>query len=130
MDIKRLSHLPEKKRRELQRIARILFSKFDDSLKTKLSERAKRGCILKIIHCDSHARGNWLEDIKRVYPSHFPARLKSQRISRRSALASVSSRSAWYRYLRSISRCIAATRGWVYSIASAHSAYFVASSRS
>ncbi len=61
----------------------------------------------------------------------YPSRLyRDQRISRRLALASVSSRSTWQRYVRSISRCTAATRGCVYCIASAPSAYPVARSRS
>jgi len=71
MDIERLSHLPEKKRRELQRIAQILFDKFDESLKTKLSEKAKRGRILKLILFGSYARGNWVEDRKSGYLSDY-----------------------------------------------------------
>ncbi|WP_200939036.1 nucleotidyltransferase domain-containing protein, partial [Rhizobium sp. Leaf311] len=71
MDIERLSHLPEKKRRELQRIARILFDEFDGSLKTKLSEKAKRGRILKLILFGSYARGNWVEDRKSGYLSDY-----------------------------------------------------------
>lgn len=71
MDIERLSHLPEKKRRELQRIAQILFDEFDESLKTKLSEKAKRGRILKLILFGSYARGNWVEDRKSGYLSDY-----------------------------------------------------------
>ena len=71
MDIERLSHLPEKKRRELQRIAQILFDEFDESLKTKLSEKAKRRRILKLILFGSYARGNWVEDRKSGYLSDY-----------------------------------------------------------
>ncbi|WP_244475458.1 nucleotidyltransferase domain-containing protein, partial [Rhizobium sp. Leaf311] len=71
MDIERLSHLPEKKRRELQRIAQILFDEFDESLKTKLSEKAKRGRLLKLILFGSYARGNWVEDRKSGYLSDY-----------------------------------------------------------
>ncbi|WP_341769536.1 hypothetical protein [Agrobacterium pusense] len=45
----RLAHLPDKKRRELERAAQILFGEFEDSLKTKLSEKGRRGRILKLI---------------------------------------------------------------------------------
>ena len=42
----RLAHLPDRKRRELERVAAILFDEFDDALKTKLSMKGKRGRIL------------------------------------------------------------------------------------
>jgi uncharacterized protein len=45
----RLAHLPDKKRRELERAVKILFEEFEESLKTKLSEKTKRGRILKLI---------------------------------------------------------------------------------
>ena len=45
----RLAHLPDRKRRELERVAAILFDEFDDALKTKLSMKGKRGRILKLI---------------------------------------------------------------------------------
>ncbi|MCZ3379050.1 hypothetical protein [Rhizobium sp. AG207R] len=35
----RLSHLPENKRRELERVARILFDEFEDAQKGKLSDK-------------------------------------------------------------------------------------------
>ncbi|MBB3944619.1 putative nucleotidyltransferase [Rhizobium skierniewicense] len=71
MDMERLSHLPEKKRRELHRVAQIIFEEFDESLKTKLSEKAKRGRILKLILFGSYARGNWVEDRKSGYLSDY-----------------------------------------------------------
>lgn len=43
----RLSHLPERKRRKLERAAQMLFGEFDDALKTKFFEKAKRGRILR-----------------------------------------------------------------------------------
>ncbi len=34
-----LDHLPGVKRRELERVARILFDEFEDAVKTKLSDK-------------------------------------------------------------------------------------------
>ena len=45
----RLTHLPPRKRRELERAAQILFDEMEESLKTKLSEKGRRGRILKLI---------------------------------------------------------------------------------
>ena len=67
----RLAHLPDKKRRELERAAQILFGEFEDSLKTKLSEKGKRGRILKLILFGSYARGDWVEDRKSGYRSDY-----------------------------------------------------------
>ncbi|WP_439605362.1 nucleotidyltransferase domain-containing protein [Shinella sp.] len=67
----RLTHLPDRKRRELERAAQILFEEFDESLKTKLSEKARRGRILKLILFGSYARGDWVEDRKSGYLSDY-----------------------------------------------------------
>lgn len=67
----RLTHLPDRKRRELERAAQILFEEFDESLKTKLSDKAKRGRILKLILFGSYARGDWVEDRKSGYLSDY-----------------------------------------------------------
>lgn len=67
----RLAHLPDKKRRELERAAQILFGEFDEALKTKLSDKAKRGRILKLILFGSYARGDWVEDRKSGYLSDY-----------------------------------------------------------
>lgn len=67
----RLAHLPDRKRRELERVARILFDEFDDALKTKLSDKGKRGRILKLILFGSYARGDWVEDRKSGYRSDY-----------------------------------------------------------
>ena len=67
----RLAHLPDKKRRELERAAQILFGEFDESLSTKLSDKAKRGRILKLILFGSYARGDWVEDRKSGYLSDY-----------------------------------------------------------
>ncbi|EYR84212.1 HEPN domain-containing protein [Shinella sp. DD12] len=67
----RLTHLPDKKRRELERVAAILFGEFDEALKTKLSDKARRGRILKLILFGSYARGDWVEDRKSGYLSDY-----------------------------------------------------------
>ena len=67
----RLTHLPDRKRRELERAAQILFGEFDESLKTKLSEKGRRGRILKLILFGSYARGDWVEDRKSGYRSDY-----------------------------------------------------------
>lgn len=66
-----LTHLPERKRRELERVAQILFEEFEDALKTKLSDKSKRGRILKLILFGSYARGDWVEDRKSGYLSDY-----------------------------------------------------------
>lgn len=66
-----LAHLPDNKRRELERVARILFDEFEDALKTKLSDKGKRGRILKLILFGSYARGDWIEDRKSGYRSDY-----------------------------------------------------------
>lgn len=71
MDIEQLGHLPGKKQRELQRVVEILFEEFDDALKTGLSEKVKRGRIIKVILFGSYARGNWVEDHKGGYFSDY-----------------------------------------------------------
>ncbi|MCO6178428.1 HEPN domain-containing protein [Ciceribacter sp. RN22] len=60
----RLGHLPENKRRELERVARILFDEFEDAQRGKLSEKRKGGRILKLMLFGSHARGDRGEDRK------------------------------------------------------------------
>jgi len=67
----RLAHLPDRKRRELERVAAILFDEFDDALKTKLSMKGKRGRILKLILFGSYARGDWVEDRASGYISDY-----------------------------------------------------------
>lgn len=67
----RITHLPDRKRRELERAAQILFGEFEEVLKTKLSDKAKRGRILKLILFGSYARGDWVEDRKSGYLSDY-----------------------------------------------------------
>lgn len=67
----RLPHLPDRKRRELERAMQILFDEFEDAVKTKLSDKGKRGRILKLIVFGSYARGDWVEDRKSGYRSDY-----------------------------------------------------------
>lgn len=67
----RLDHLPERKRRELQYAARILFEEFEAAQKGKLSDKYKGGRILKLILFGSHARGDWVDDQTTGYHSDY-----------------------------------------------------------
>jgi predicted nucleotidyltransferase/HEPN domain-containing protein len=67
----KLSDLPAVKRRELERVARILFDEFGEAQKGKLSPKRKHGQILKLILFGSYARGGWVEDRKSGYLSDY-----------------------------------------------------------
>ncbi|WP_416799375.1 HEPN domain-containing protein [Ciceribacter azotifigens] len=67
----RLGHLPRNKRRELERVARILFEEFEDAQRGKLSVKRKGGRILKLVLFGSHARGDRGEDRKSDDRSSF-----------------------------------------------------------
>jgi uncharacterized protein len=69
--LERLDHLPDNKRRELARVAQILFDEFEEAQKGKLSDKRKGGRILKLILFGSYARGNWVEDRKSGYRSDY-----------------------------------------------------------
>jgi len=71
MNIDRLTHLPDRKQRELQRVAAILFDEFEEVQKTKLFDKNKRGRILKLILFGSYARGDWVEDRNSGYLSDY-----------------------------------------------------------
>lgn len=66
-----LDHLPEAKRRELQRIVQILFAEFEDALKGRNAPHRKAGRILKIVLFGSYARGDWVDDPKGGYKSDY-----------------------------------------------------------
>src|SRR3546814_9082670 len=66
-----LDHLPAVKRRELERVARVLFDEFEDAVKTKLSDKRKGGHILKLLLFGSYARGDWVEDRASGYISDY-----------------------------------------------------------
>lgn len=57
-----LDHLPERKRRELEQVVKILFEEFEDALAGRNAPHRKAGRILKVILFGSYARGDWVED--------------------------------------------------------------------
>jgi len=57
-----LDHLPDKKRRDLEEVVRILFAEFEDATSLATQKWKKQGRILKIILYGSYARGDWVED--------------------------------------------------------------------
>ncbi|WKL59096.1 nucleotidyltransferase and HEPN domain-containing protein [Asticcacaulis sp. ZE23SCel15] len=66
-----LSHLPDTKRRELERVVQVLFDEFEDATKSKLSDKKKLGRIIKVILFGSYARGDWVEDRLSGYRSDY-----------------------------------------------------------
>ncbi|HEY2359352.1 MAG TPA: HEPN domain-containing protein [Phenylobacterium sp.] len=66
-----LDHLPEGKRRELERVVEILFAEFEDALKGRNAPHRKAGRILKIILFGSYARGDWVDDPVGGYKSDY-----------------------------------------------------------
>lgn len=66
-----LDHLPEAKRRELERVVEILFAEFEDALKGKNAPHRKQGRILKVILFGSYARGDWVDDPVGGYTSDY-----------------------------------------------------------
>ncbi len=71
MNTDKLDHLPDTKRRELDRVVKILFDEFEDATKTALSPKRKAGRILKVILFGSYARGDWVEDRLSGYRSDY-----------------------------------------------------------
>jgi predicted nucleotidyltransferase/HEPN domain-containing protein len=57
-----LDHLPDKKRRDLDRAVKVLFAEFEDATRLATQKWKKQGRILKIILYGSYARGDWVED--------------------------------------------------------------------
>ncbi|MBW8911075.1 MAG: HEPN domain-containing protein, partial [Sphingomonas sp.] len=66
-----LDHLPDKKRRDLERIVQILFAEFEDATALATQKWKKQGRILKIILYGSYARGDWVEDPVGGYYSDY-----------------------------------------------------------
>ena len=67
----RLAHLPHRKRRDLARAMAILFEEFGAFQTGKLSDRKKRGRIVRVVLYGSHARGDWVEDRSSGYFSDY-----------------------------------------------------------
>jgi len=57
-----LDHLPDRKRRDLERAVQILFAEFEDAIVLATQPWKKQGRILKVILYGSYARGDWVED--------------------------------------------------------------------
>ncbi|MCA1197304.1 nucleotidyltransferase and HEPN domain-containing protein [Sphingomonas sp. R647] len=66
-----LDHLPDRKRRDLERVVQILFAEFEDATALATQKWKKQGRILKIILYGSHARGDWVEDPAGGYFSDY-----------------------------------------------------------
>ncbi|MCW2338216.1 putative nucleotidyltransferase/HEPN domain-containing protein [Sphingobium sp. B2D3A] len=67
-----LDHLPANKRRELERVVKILFEEFSDAKGNPTGEK-KLGRILKVILYGSYARGGWVDEphTSKGYQSDF-----------------------------------------------------------
>lgn len=57
-----LDHLPDAKRRDLERARQILFEEFEAATTNRSHQHLKNGRILKIILFGSFARGDWVAD--------------------------------------------------------------------
>jgi predicted nucleotidyltransferase/HEPN domain-containing protein len=57
-----LDHLPDRKRRDLERVVQLLFAEFDDAVSLATQKWKKQGRILKVLLYGSYARGDWVED--------------------------------------------------------------------
>jgi predicted nucleotidyltransferase/HEPN domain-containing protein len=65
-----LDHLPEAKRRDLERVLEVLFREFEAATKNKTSPR-RQGKILKVVLYGSYARGDWVDDPVGGYKSDY-----------------------------------------------------------
>jgi hypothetical protein len=59
---RRLDHLPEGKRRELEFVVGVLREGFAGAVKHRTQPRFRAGQIVKIILFGSYARGDWVDD--------------------------------------------------------------------
>ena len=66
-----LDHLPDRKRRDLDRIVEILFAEFEDATSLSTQKWKKQGRILKVILFGSYARGDWVADPVGGYYSDY-----------------------------------------------------------
>lgn len=57
-----LDHLPDRKRRDLERVVQLLFAEFEDTTSLATQRWKKQGRILKVILYGSYARGDWVDD--------------------------------------------------------------------
>jgi len=66
-----LDHLPDKKRRDLERIVQILFAEFEEATALSTQKWRRQGRILKVILYGSYARGDWVDDPIGGYQSDY-----------------------------------------------------------
>jgi predicted nucleotidyltransferase/HEPN domain-containing protein len=66
-----LDHLPDRKRRDLERVVEILFAGLEEATARATQKWKKQGRILKIILYGSYARGDWVDDPVGGYQSDY-----------------------------------------------------------
>ena len=66
-----LDHLPDRKRRDLERVVEIIFAEFEDVLALATQGWKKQGRISKVILYGSYARGDWVWDPVGGYYSDY-----------------------------------------------------------
>lgn len=66
-----LDHLPDRKRRDLERVVEILFAGFEEATARATQKWKKQGRILKVILYGSYARGDWVDDPIGGYQSDY-----------------------------------------------------------
>jgi predicted nucleotidyltransferase/HEPN domain-containing protein len=66
-----LDHLPDRKRRDLERVVEILFTGFEEATALATHKWKKQGRILKVILYGSYARGDWVDDPIGGYQSDY-----------------------------------------------------------
>ena len=66
-----LEHLPQQKRRDLERVVQLLFAEFEDATRLATQKWKKQGHILKVVLYGSYARGTQVEDPKGGYYSDY-----------------------------------------------------------
>jgi predicted nucleotidyltransferase/HEPN domain-containing protein len=66
-----LDHLPDRKRRDLDRVVEILFAGFEEATALATQKWKKQGRILKVILYGSYARGDWVDDPIGGYQSDY-----------------------------------------------------------
>lgn len=66
-----LEHLPDKKRRDLDRIVEVLFAEFEQATSLSTQKWRRQGRILKVILYGSYARGDWVDDPIGGYKSDY-----------------------------------------------------------
>ncbi|MCC2977957.1 HEPN domain-containing protein [Sphingomonas sp. PL-96] len=66
-----LDHLPDRKRRDLERIVEVLFSEFEQATSLSTQNWRRQGRILKVILYGSYARGDWVDDPVGGYQSDY-----------------------------------------------------------